>query len=75
MDIGSGYHVVAPVPGQKAEDYAQSFLKNWVAWAGAPQSTLVDQERGHMKEFPEELEKHGLQVHNQGQGAPLDAGP
>ncbi|CAK9102559.1 unnamed protein product [Durusdinium trenchii] len=62
MDVGSGYHVVAPVTGRKAEDYTQRFLKSWVAWAGAPQSTLVDQERGLMKDFPEELEKHGIRV-------------
>ena len=37
--------------GRKAHDYTQCFLKNWVAWAGAPQSTLVDQERGLVKDF------------------------
>ncbi|CAK9111736.1 Copia protein [Durusdinium trenchii] len=62
MDVGSGYHVVAPVSGRKAEEYTKCFLKSWVAWAGAPQSTLVDQESGLTKDFPEELEKHGIRV-------------
>ena len=62
MDVGSGYNVVAPVSGRKAEDYTKCFLKSWVAWAGAPQSTLVDQESGLTKDFPEELEKHGIRV-------------
>lgn len=34
-----------------------------MAWAGAPQNTLVDQESGPTKDFPEELEKHGIKVH------------
>ena len=34
-----------------------------MSWAGAPRREVVDQERGMMKDFTDEMGKHGIQVH------------
>eukprot|EP00438_Fugacium_kawagutii_P026759 Skav216449 [mRNA] locus=scaffold50:462658:469839:- [translate_table: standard] len=62
LDIASGYHVVRLLPGRKSSDLAKAFLDGWLAWAGAPHRVLVDQERGLMKEFTDELEQRGIRV-------------
>ena len=63
LDHASGYHVVRRVTGRKSSELADDFLQAWVGWAGAPRRVVVDQERGLMKEFTDELEKRGIQVH------------
>ena len=62
LDVGSGFHLVYPVTGKTGGDYARGFLRAWMAWAGTPTTVLVDQERGLMKDFPAELEKHGINI-------------
>ena len=63
LDYASGFHIVAPVTGRKSHELAEDFLQAWVSWAGAPRRVVVDQERGMMKHFTEEMEKRGIQVH------------
>ena len=62
LDVGSGFHLVYPVTGRKGGDYVGCFLHAWMAWAGAPTTVLADQEAGLAKDFPAELEKHGINV-------------
>ena len=58
LDNASGYHVVRAISGRKS-----MVLQAWVSWAGAPRRVVADQERGMMKDFTDELEKRGIQVH------------
>ena len=62
LDIASGYHVVKALKGRKSSDISEAFLEAWVSWAGAPLRLIADQERGLMKEFTDEMEKHGIKI-------------
>ena len=62
LDVGSGFHLVYPVTGRKGGDYVGCFLHAWMAWAGTPTTVLADQEAGLTRDFPAELEKHGINV-------------
>ena len=63
LDHASGFHLVKQATGRKSHELAEDFLQAWVSWAGAPRRVVVDQERGMMKNFTDEMEKHGIQVH------------
>ena len=62
VDLASGYHLVKKLTGRTAEELANTFLEAWVSWAGSPMSVLVDQERGMLKSFPDQMEKHGIKI-------------
>ena len=63
VDLASGYHVVRRVDSKKSQSYARLFLDAWSSWAGKPNRLVVDQERGFLKNFVEEMEKHGILAH------------
>ena len=63
LDLASGYHVVRKIYGKKSEHYAKLFLEAWASWAGRPNRLVVDQERGFMKTFTDEMERHGIHAH------------
>ena len=63
LDLASGYHVVRKIHGKKSDNYAKLFLEAWASWAGKPNRLVVDQERGFMKVFTDEMEKNGINSH------------
>ena len=63
LDLASGYHVVRKIYGKKTDHYAKLFLDSWAAWAGKPNRLVVDQERGFMKNFTDEMERQGIHAY------------
>ena len=63
LDLASGYHVVRRIDSKKSDSYARLFVDAWPNWAGKPNRLVVDQERGFMKVFTDEMERHGIHAH------------